>query len=133
MARSDITKRLLETSTKKNNELSSKLNILYKAFDNVIGNKETIVRDTKSALKTQHDEELSSVQWKEKREEVFDKYGKQCVECGSRKNIEVHHLVYRNGKHLWEYSTDELVPLCRECHCKVHKNKNHIYHEKYVT
>lgn len=84
-----------------------------------------------SEEKKQHMKDLTSPKWKEKREEVFERYGKQCVECGSTKNIQVHHLIYRKGHHLWEYDVDELLPLCKKCHQKVHNDKTHKYHEKY--
>ena len=83
--------------------------------------------------KERHDKELQSKQWKKKREEVFERYGKQCVECGSTSNVQVHHLVYRKGRHIWEYDVSELLPLCKKCHQKVHEDTNHKFHEKYVS
>lgn len=116
-----------------NDELKSKLNVLYKAFNSVYEQPQTEIQEEKSPEKIQHDEELKSKQWKQKREEVFDRYGKQCVECGRKRGIQVHHLVYRKGRHLWEYNTDELIPLCKKCHQKVHEDKNHRFHEKYIS
>lgn len=77
-------------------------------------------------------DEVSSPKWKKKREEVFERYGKQCVECGSTKNIQVHHLIYRKGHHLLEYNVNELIPLCKKCHQKIHDDKTHRFHEKYA-
>ena len=59
------------------------------------------------------------------------KIEKQCVECGSTKNIQVHHFIYRKGHHLWEYNVNELIPLCKKCHQKIHDDKTHRFHEKY--
>lgn len=39
-----------------------------------------------------------------------------CLECGSMENIEYHHL---------SYELEVTVPLCRDCHNEVHKNKSH--------
>lgn len=43
-----------------------------------------------------------------------------CVECGSSKKLQVHHLFYRSN---W-YSTElsDLVTLCKSCHESKHKS-----------
>lgn len=122
---------------KLNDKLNSKLSILLNAF-NEIKEDDVVVKDDDepkknvSDEKKQHAKELSSPKWKKKREEVFERYGKQCVECGSTKNIQVHHLIYRKGHHLWEYNVNELIPLCKKCHQKIHDDKTHRFHEKYA-
>lgn len=122
---------------KLNDKLNSKLSILLNAF-NEIKEDDVVVKDDDtpkkkvSDEKKQHVKELASPKWKKKREEVFERYGKQCVECGSTKNIQVHHLIYRKGHHLWEYNVDELIPLCKKCHQKIHDDKTHRFHEKYA-
>lgn len=58
--------------------------------------------------------------------------GEQCVNCGTSKNIEMHHL-----KHIKTFNTklntfDKMlakinrkqVPLCKECHVRVHKGEH---------
>ena len=122
---------------KLNDKLNSKLSILLNAFneikdDDVVVKKDDEPNKKVSDEKKQHAKELASPKWKKKREEVFERYGKQCVECGSTKNIQVHHLIYRNGHHLWEYNVDELIPLCKKCHQKIHDDKTHRFHEKYA-
>ena len=42
-----------------------------------------------------------------------------CVECGSSNNIDQHHV---------SYEPEELVPLCRSCHGKVHHDPEHELH-----
>lgn len=122
---------------KLNDKLNSKLSILLNAF-NEIKEDDVVVKDDDAQKKNvsddkkQHAKELASPKWKKKREEVFERYGKQCVECGSTKNIQVHHLIYRKGHHLWEYNVDELIPLCKKCHQKIHDDKTHRFHEKYA-
>ena len=122
---------------KLNDKLNSKLSILLNAF-NEIKEDDVVVKDDDAQKKNvsdekkQHEKELSSPKWKKKREEVFERYGKQCVECGSTKNIQVHHLIYRKGHHLWEYNVNELIPLCKKCHQKIHDDKTHRFHEKYA-
>lgn len=116
---------------KLNNKLNSKLSILLDAFNEI--KEDDVPKKNISEEKKQHAKELASPKWKKKREEVFERYGKQCVECGSTKNIQVHHLIYRKGHHLWDYSVDELLPLCKKCHQKVHDDKTHRFHEKYAS
>ena len=123
--------------SRKNDKLSEKLQILLNAF-NEIKEDDVVVKDDDAPKKNvsdekkQHEKELASPKWKKKREEVFERYGKQCVECGSTKNIQVHHLIYRKGHHLWEYNVNELIPLCKKCHQKIHDDKTHRFHEKYA-
>ena len=122
---------------KLNDKLNSKLSILLNAFNEIKDDDVVVKKDDKqkknvSDEKKQHAKELASPKWKEKREEVFERYGKQCVECGSTKNIQVHHLIYRKGHHLWEYNVNELIPLCKKCHQKIHDDKTHRFHEKYA-
>lgn len=122
---------------KLNDKLNSKLSILLNAFneikeDDAVVKKDDVPNKNVSDEKKQHAKELASPKWKEKREEVFERYGKQCVECGSTKNIQVHHLIYRKGHHLWEYNVNELIPLCKKCHQKIHDDKTHRFHEKYA-
>ena len=122
---------------KLNDKLNSKLSILLNAFNEIKDDDVVVKKDDKqkknvSDEKKQHAKELASPKWKEKREEVFERYGKQCVECGSTKNIQVHHLIYRKGHHLWEYNVNELIPLCKKCHQKIHDDKTNNFHEKYA-
>lgn len=113
-----------------------KLEYLFNAFEKIKeideSPKSSETNKDASEEKKRHNKELASKQWKKKREEVFERYGKQCVECGRSDNIQVHHLVYRKGRHIWEYDVDELIPLCKKCHQKVHEDTNHIFHEKYL-
>lgn len=126
-------KEVFQNALKENKTLKDKLSVLINAFESIKEPSE--VKAVKvSTLKEQHDKELKSPMWKKFRLKVFERYGCQCVECGSTKNIEVHHLIYRmDGRHLWEYDVSELIPLCRKCHQKVSEDKNHKFHEKYVS
>lgn len=58
---------------------------------------------------------LKSDAWKIIRVEVFKKYGKRCVKCGSHSRIEVDHI-----KPVYNFPTlrldlNNLQPLCHEC------------------
>ena len=58
---------------------------------------------------------LKSNEWKNIRQEVFKKYGRQCLKCGSRSRIEVDHImpVYENPRLRLDF--DNLQPLCHSC------------------
>jgi len=54
------------------------------------------------------------------RQDVLNTTGGKCYLCGSKHNINVHHIIprTRGGKDI----ASNLVPLCRECHRKAHNN-----------
>jgi len=52
------------------------------------------------------------------RRKTFDEYGKECSNCGSTSSLEVHHL---DGDRT-NNSVENLLPLCRVCHRKLHRS-----------
>ena len=77
--------------------------------------------------KTAYELLLERPEWKAYRLAVLAERGEKCEWCGSNKNLQVHHkfyLKYPNGKHIlpWQYKTDALLVLCKDCHTKAHKN-----------
>ena len=42
----------------------------------------------------------------------------RCQQCGSRSNLELHHIKFRS--HLGTDSEENLTTLCRECHKRLH-------------
>ena len=73
---------------------------------------------------------LSSNHWHNKRREVLDYYGKQCVLCGCKdeNQLIIHHRRYDNLGH---EPMEDLVPLCRSCHSRYHNQaiKDNKYKE----
>lgn len=71
---------------------------------------------------------LKSEEWDIKRKNILKRDNYTCVECGSKENLNVHHLTYR---HRYEERSYELVTLCKKCHEEVHfrKKKNIIAEE----
>ena len=62
---------------------------------------------------------LRSEEWRKKREQVFNAYGKICSVCGSVNNLHVHHKTYeRIGKE----RISDLQVLCSFHHAEIHKN-----------
>lgn len=74
--------------------------------------------------KVPYSEQLKDSRWLAFREKVFRVRGRKCEHCGSTVYLQVHHPRYINGRKAWEYSTNEVVVLCRECHKKEHNIKD---------
>lgn len=62
---------------------------------------------------------------KEFRSAVIELYGDSCINCGSKENIEFHHVVpiALGGTN----TVRNVVPLCHVCHLAAHKGR-HINH-----
>lgn len=61
---------------------------------------------------------LKSTMWKGTRERILERDGYQCVFCGSAKNLQVHHVTYKN---IPFEEDDDLMTVCESCHRKLHK------------
>jgi 5-methylcytosine-specific restriction endonuclease McrA len=59
---------------------------------------------------------IQSDRWADKRNEI-KKIRKKCEKCGSRKNLQVHHVSY---KRLGRERDSDLLLLCVFCHEEVH-------------
>lgn len=71
--------------------------------------------------KRDYHEQLQDPRWIEKRKEVLFKDEYTCQRCGAKNvPLQVHHLVYYEGRKAWEYSNAHLVSLCKKCHYEVH-------------
>lgn len=59
------------------------------------------------------------------RPSILERDNYKCVECGSNKNLHVHHIVHR--KNGGTNDPDNLVTLCKWCHAERHKDEP-VYH-----
>ena len=50
------------------------------------------------------------------RNQVFKRDGNQCVLCGSKEDLCIHHKIYKNVM-------ENLITICRSCHTKLHFKK----------
>lgn len=69
-------------------------------------------------------EALHNPKWLEKRKIILARDNNTCTVCGSKKNLQVHHTFYYNGRRRrlpWEYPNKSLVTLCKDCHTKFHE------------
>ncbi len=60
--------------------------------------------------------------WQRVREAALERAGNRCQHCGAHRELQVHHLRYRDGGRsvLWRERADDLQVLCRGCHVKAH-------------
>ncbi len=70
--------------------------------------------------------QYESPKWQKKRLEVLELSNYTCEECGDKETqLHVHHVRYIKGRKVWEYHTDALQCLCKNCHQKRHDTKEH--------
>lgn len=62
---------------------------------------------------------IQSEAWAAVRQEAFRIHGRKCARCLGTNQLHVHHKTYKNFKN--EDVQNDLVPLCRLCHKKLHK------------
>lgn len=60
---------------------------------------------------------IKSKEWQATRQRIFRRDDFRCVRCGCSKNLEVHHITYKN---LGEEKDDDLATLCDKCHNDIH-------------
>lgn len=65
-------------------------------------------------------EQLLDKRWRLFREFAIVARGGMCENCGSKKNLVIHHPQYKNGYNAWDYSVKDVVCLCDACHSKLH-------------
>ena len=58
---------------------------------------------------------LHSVEWKAIRREVFNRYGKTCLKCGSNTKIEIDHITAMYIRPDLRLNINNLQPLCGAC------------------
>lgn len=68
-----------------------------------------------------YDVYLKSPEWHAKRAKVLKRANGICQGCLERKATQVHHLTY---EHIFEEFMFELVPVCDECHARLHADKS---------
>lgn len=64
--------------------------------------------------------QLDDERWKAFREFVFVVRGRSCERCGATNCLQVHHKYYKHGLMAWEYTCNDVIVLCRECHGRLH-------------
>ena len=77
-----------------------------------------IEEQQRAARKAKHRAYLKSPQWKARRKNALGRAGGRCEDCGTERNLHVHHLTYkRHGNELQR----DLRVLCARCHRQRHR------------
>lgn len=81
-------------------------------------------------VKVNYAEMLKDPRWQKKRLEVMQRDGFRCQHClSNKKELQVHHIVYRKGAKPWEYDNKDLITLCKQCHELETEEKKRSYEE----
>ncbi len=67
-----------------------------------------------------YDEFLQDERWPAFRKFIFAGRGCKCEKCGSHERLQIHHIKYKEGLRPWEYTCNDVMVLCRDCHAKIH-------------
>lgn len=98
-------------------------------FENPVYFQNEIVYDPDAENKEQqqydtYKEQLEDVRWKAFRDFVFVVRGCKCEQCGATAKLQVHHPKYIRGRKAWEYTCNEVMVVCKDCHEKIHNINN---------
>jgi len=84
----------------------------------------------------------SCIRFHKGRDELIKLFGSKCVRCGSKNNLEFHHLIKTfkpskggfSGGLLrladWKRNLDKIQLLCKRCHCLAHAEKSKLLQRK---
>lgn len=74
--------------------------------------------------KAEYAEKLKDPMWEKARKLILFRDEYTCQDCGGKREwgyeLHVHHKQYINGREPWQYSSQDLITLCRRCHEKIH-------------
>lgn len=63
---------------------------------------------------------LRSSKWRNLRKKAIKRDGHRCTHCGYIGKLDVHHVHYA-GIFEMDFSLDQLIAVCKECHADIHK------------
>jgi hypothetical protein len=70
-----------------------------------------------------YSDQLKTVDWEIKRNEILERDGFKCKLCKETNNLNVHHFYYMSNLKAWEYPNEALITYCETCHNKWHEFK----------
>lgn len=74
-------------------------------------------KEENDEFKSKYQKYLKSKEWSDIRNDLFHVRGRACERCGSAKNLQIHHITYRN---VFKEEPEDLEILCASCHMKEH-------------
>lgn len=79
--------------------------------------------ENQAVTKEEYAEYLQTPHWQGLKRDLYAQRGRVCMACGGTKRIQAHHVFYRHP--ITECTTDDLMPVCRTCHQRVHASIIH--------
>lgn len=67
-------------------------------------------------LSSSYAKQYRDPRWFELRKQRLSMDGYTCTGCGNIHGLEVHHVRYIRGRHIWDYPLWLLRTLCESCH-----------------
>lgn len=113
LAIKQYTKKKAQSKTKKQTQDERKA-IQKKAVKLICQNK-------KKKPYERYEKQLKDDKWKAFRWFVMRVRGEKCEICGCETNLQIHHLHYKKNAKAWEYTCNDVIVVCRECHKRLHK------------
>jgi len=71
-----------------------------------------------------------SKEWKSLRLEILKRDNYKCLECSSKKELQVHHTYYPENGNILDVENESLITLCKRCHSKKHNKSYSILKTK---
>jgi len=69
-------------------------------------------------------DKLKDPRWQKKRLKILERDKWECKRCYNAESIlHVHHRVYKKAKNPWDYTNDDLITLCEDCHKHERKSR----------
>jgi 5-methylcytosine-specific restriction endonuclease McrA len=78
-----------------------------------------MINDRRKKGIKEYQKKMQDPRWIAKREEIIERDGKKCKNCGrdyKKVTLQVHHIEYKYGVDPWNYPNENLITLCVECH-----------------
>lgn len=77
-------------------------------------------KESKTSNYISYEAQLKDKRWEAFRKFIFAVRGKKCEICGKTRVLQVHHPKYKSGRLAWEYTCNDVMVVCRDCHEKIH-------------
>lgn len=116
---------IVDVRKKKKGKTKREKRIDFNSRIKQIKNKEKQLSDSVNESRPfiKYEDQLKDERWVAFRRFVKKVRGQKCEICGSTKCLQVHHTHYNKNCFAWEYTCNDVLVLCKDCHSKIH-NKN---------
>ena len=105
------------TNLESNKSRMTTKQLLNKYYKKKKKSKQKVKRNRLKTFKSRYFDYLKSKKWAQIKLDLYESRGKQCEVCESKRNVQVHHLSYKN---VFNEEPEDLILLCKNCHEKEH-------------